>query len=179
VSVRNFEPNVPWVDDKGMLTERAKGFLRSLFDYIGAATGAIPSTSLGGNGISTTTFLREDGTYAIPDYPVGANPSGTVGPTATNGTAFTFMRSDAAPALDLTVPYTFTNSLAADSLTAANGFGCNGKTAQTEATIGAAVVTTAATNAAPYGYATAAQADDIVTRINTIRAALIANGILS
>ena len=31
--------------------------------------------------------------------PTAANPTGTVGPTATNGTATTFMRSDAAPAL--------------------------------------------------------------------------------
>ena len=31
--------------------------------------------------------------------PTGANPTATVGPTATNGTAGTFMRSDAAPAL--------------------------------------------------------------------------------
>ena len=31
--------------------------------------------------------------------PIGANPTATVGPTATNGVATTFMRSDAAPAL--------------------------------------------------------------------------------
>jgi hypothetical protein len=88
------------------------------------------------------------------------------------------MRSDAAPALDMTVTYAFTGALSAATLTAVGGFGCNSKAAQTAAAIGAAVVTTAATNAAPYGYATQAQADDIVTRLNTIRAALIANGIL-
>ena len=33
-------------------------------------------------------------------------------------------------------------------------------------TVGAAVATTAATNSTPYGYTTAAQADDIVTRLN-------------
>lgn len=37
-----------------------------------------------------------------------ANPSATVGPAATNGTAFTFMRSDAAPAINLTAQYTWT-----------------------------------------------------------------------
>jgi hypothetical protein len=180
--IRNFEPTVRWVDENGMLTERAKGFLRSLWDYIGANTGSIPSTSLGTG--TTSQFYRGDGVFAVPAYPTAANPTGAVGSTATNGVAATFMRSDAAPALNLTTPYTFTNTLQAagitssTSLTATTGFGCNGKTAQTAAAIGAAVVGTAATNAAPYGYATAAQADDIVSRINTIRSALIANGIL-
>lgn len=36
---------------------------------------------------------------AIPSVPTGANPTATVGPTATNGSAGTFMRSDGAPAL--------------------------------------------------------------------------------
>jgi hypothetical protein len=178
VSLRNFEPQVAWSNDDGTLSERAKGYLRALFDYIGATAGIVPTASLGGNGVSTTTFLREDGTWSIPAYPTGANPAATVGPTATNGTAATFMRSDSAPALNLTTAYTFTNTITASSLTAVGGFGCNTKLAQTAATIGAAVVATAATNVVPYGYATQAQADDIVTRINTIRAALIANGIL-
>tara|TARA_R110002012_G_scaffold116317_2_gene263970 strand:+ start:33 stop:1733 length:1701 start_codon:yes stop_codon:yes gene_type:complete len=44
--------------------------------------------------------------------PTGANPTATVGPTATNGTAGTFMRSDAAPALadTLVTPGTYTLS---------------------------------------------------------------------
>ena len=45
--------------------------------------------------------------------PTGANPTATVGPTATNGTAGTFMRSDAAPALADTAvtpgSYTYTS----------------------------------------------------------------------
>ena len=52
MTIRNFEPNVRWTDDNGMLTERAKGFLRSLFDYIGAGTGTIPPTSLPGTGVT-------------------------------------------------------------------------------------------------------------------------------
>jgi hypothetical protein len=185
MSLRNFEPQVAWSNEDGTLSERAKGYLRALFDYIGASVGTVPTGSLGGNGTSTTTFLREDGTWSIPAYPTGADPSGTVAPSATNGTALTYMRSDAAPALSLTVPYTFTNTLTAagitssTSLVATTGFGCNSKTAQTAVTAGAAVVNTAATNVVPYGYATQAQADDIVTRLNTIRTALIANGILS
>ena len=39
-----------------------------------------------------------------------ANPSAKVGPTAVNGSATTAMRSDAAPALDLTANYTMTGT---------------------------------------------------------------------
>lgn len=42
----------------------------------------------------------------------------------------------------------------------------------------AAVVTTTATNSSPYGYATQAQANAIVTLVNEIRAALVAVGII-
>lgn len=42
--------------------------------------------------------------------PVGANPTAKVGPTATNGVATTWMRSDGAPAIDLTANYTWSGS---------------------------------------------------------------------
>jgi hypothetical protein len=78
-----------------------------------------------------------------------------------------------------TIPNTgqFT-SLKGQTLTVTGAFGCNGKTPQTSATAHAAVVATAATNVSPYGFATAAQANDIVTLLNQIRAALVANGIM-
>lgn len=58
---------------------------------------------------STTNFLRADGACAVPaGTTAGANPTATVGPTATNGVATTFMRSDAAPAINLTTPFTWT-----------------------------------------------------------------------
>ncbi len=63
--------------------------------------------------------------------------------------------------------------------TVSGGFGCNGKAAQTAAASGAAVAATGATNVAPFGYTTAAQADRIVALVNTMQAALIADGILS
>lgn len=86
-------------------------------------------------------------------------------------------RATAASNTDITgSPGAFT---AGGSITATGAFGCNSKTAQTAAASGAAVATTAATNAAPFGYTTAAQADRIVALLNTIQAALIANGILS
>lgn len=42
----------------------------------------------------------------------------------------------------------------------------------------AAVVTTAATQTSPYGFATQAQADAIVALVNEIRAALVAKGLI-
>ena len=63
------------------------------------------------SGGGTTNYLRADGTWATPPGTGGvtfANPTATVGPTATNGTAITAMRSDAAPAIDLTANYTYT-----------------------------------------------------------------------
>lgn len=42
----------------------------------------------------------------------------------------------------------------------------------------AAVATTGATNVAPFGYTTAAQADAIVTLVNELRAALVAKGLI-
>lgn len=62
---------------------------------------------------------------------------------------------------------------------AGGGFGCNGKSAQSSVASGGAVSTTGATNTTPFGYTTAAQANDIVTKLNTVIAALVANGILS
>lgn len=51
---------------------------------------------------NTTTFLRGDATFATPTGSSGANPSASVGPSAINGSASTFMRSDGAPALAAT-----------------------------------------------------------------------------
>ena len=57
--------------------------------------GCVPASGGG-----TTNFLRADGTFAVPSgTTVGANPTATIGASAVNGTATTFMRSDAAPPL--------------------------------------------------------------------------------
>lgn len=71
------------------------------------------------------------------------------------------------------------NTSVTGSATVSGAFGCNGASAKTSHASGGAVSSTAATNAAPYGYTTAAQADGIVTLLNNIRAALVANGIMS
>jgi Pectate lyase superfamily protein len=67
----------------------------------------------------------------------------------------------------------------AGSVTVRAGFGVNGATAQTAAASGGAVATTAPTQTTPYGFTTSAQAAGIITLLNNIRAALVANGIMS
>lgn len=47
-----------------------------------------------------------------------------------------------------------------------------------QATFVATVITTAATSTTPYGFATAAQANNLVTLANAMQAALIAAGIM-
>ena len=60
---------------------------------------------------SSATYLRGDGTcLAPPGTTVGANPSVNAGLTAVNGSATTFMRSDAAPAIDQTIAPTWTGN---------------------------------------------------------------------
>lgn len=177
--LRNFEPPIRWVDDEGRLTERAQGFLRSLFEYIGANSGQIPTDSLGGDGVSTTTFLREDGTFAVPSYPVGANPSAQIGLTATNGSAATFMRSDAAPAINVGITptwtglHTFSAGIETTTIDASGAFGVNGATPQTAASVNAAITGTAG---AAYTATEQTLINDIKALSNQLRALLIANG---
>lgn len=201
--LKNFDVPARWSNSDGTLTERARGFLRSLFEYIGANTGVFPVDSIGGDGVSTTTFFREDGTFAVPAYPAGANPSGTIGLTAVNGAAVTFLRSDAAPALsEGIVPTwtglhtfsagvatttmaasgavsgttgTFSSALTCTTCTPSGAFGCNTKAAQTAATANAAVA-----GAAGVLYTATEQGmiNDTAALTNQIRAALVANGIM-
>lgn len=57
----------------------------------------------------STKFLNGVGTYTVPEGGAGANPSASVGLVAVNGSAVTFLRSDGAPALDVTAAFAFTN----------------------------------------------------------------------
>lgn len=64
------------------------------------------------------------------------------------------------------------------AMAVAGAFGCNGTAAQVSAAVPVAIVTTAATQTTPFGFTTAAQYSTLITLVNTMRAALIANGIV-
>jgi hypothetical protein len=188
-SIRNFEPGANWTNGDDKLTDRAAGFLRSLVDALGGnSAGSGLLGALGGDGVTTTTFLREDGTFSVPAYPAGANPTASVGTTAVVGTAATFLRSDGAPAINLgivptwTGAHTFTVSNTAmlslttsTTATIGTGFGCNGQAAQTSASVNAAI---SATAGAAYTATEQGMLNDMKALLNQIRAAGIANGIL-
>jgi hypothetical protein len=60
------------------------------------------------SGGGTVNFLRADGTFAAPSVTISpANPTALVGLTVINGTATTYMRSDAAPALNQSITPTW------------------------------------------------------------------------
>lgn len=71
--------------------------------FTAVLSGAVP---LSGGG--TTNFLRADGTWNVPPVSTGANPTASVGLSAVNGVATTFLRSDGAPALSQGIVPTWT-----------------------------------------------------------------------
>lgn len=76
-----------------------------------AASADVIGLWIGGGTCNNTTYLRGDGQCQTPSgSAVGANPTGTVGLTAVNGSATTFLRSDGAPALSQSISPTMTGN---------------------------------------------------------------------
>lgn len=69
----------------------------------------IPAAHTSGFATVATSGAYSD-LSGTPSIPVGANPSASAGPTAVNGSATTFMRSDAAPAINLSANYVWTGT---------------------------------------------------------------------
>jgi len=109
--LRQFEPSAEMVNPDRTATPRMLGWMRAFTDFVGASgSTTIPISALGGDGVTSTQFLNQTGAFSTPAYPTGANPSASIGTSATNGVATTFMRSDSAPALNLGITPTWTGA---------------------------------------------------------------------
>ncbi len=87
----------------GSLVSTAGNFTVGGGALIGAATGGNQGT-----GTINATGVYDDGVLLVNSS--GANPTGTVGLTAVNGAATTFLRSDGAPALSQAIVPTWTGT---------------------------------------------------------------------
>jgi len=90
----------------GTMEELTGTQVTTLLDAFTSSLKGLAPASGGG----TTNFLRADGTWAAPGAGTPANPTANVGLTAVNGSASTYMRSDAAPALDVSIAPTWTGA---------------------------------------------------------------------
>lgn len=100
-----------------VLTSNGAGALPTFQAASAAAAGTLTGTTLAANVV--TSSLTSVGTLSAGSIPYslvtggpssvsGANPTASVGLTAVNGSAGTFLRSDGAPALDQTIAPTWT-----------------------------------------------------------------------
>jgi len=108
------------------------GTITKLYFVSNATSGAITFSTVSGTGVSVpagaTYILYCDGTNIVSALTANtattiaaANPTASLGLTAINGSAATFMRSDAAPALDVTITPTWTGAHIWSAATTFNG----------------------------------------------------------
>lgn len=125
---------------------------------------------------NNTPYARvTDGTYSFNFGIDSASPGGAAAFWNASNGARILVNGGATTALTLVAG----GVTVGVDLTAATKFGCNGSAPQGAVASGGAVAATGATNVSPFGYTTAAQANGIVTLLNNIRTALVANGIMS
>lgn len=183
-------PELEIVREFGTMAEQMAHNVAIIGGSISGATisgGTINNTTIGVTTATTGRFstAKFNGTTYNPfvvAYGPGSNVGWTngadsgVGPYMSSDGSYWRVLTGGSERLKITSggTGTFTGTMAISG-----AFGCNGASAQTAYASGGAVAATGSTNAAPYGYTTAAQADGIVTLLNNIRAALVANGIMS
>lgn len=82
-------------------------------------TGTVNPARLGSGTPDNTKFLRGDSSWQVVSVPGAANPTASIGLVAVNGSAGTFLRSDGAPALDVSISPTWTgqHTFAAGTIT--------------------------------------------------------------
>lgn len=121
-------------------------------------------------GVATAPLWGKVGlsSHVSGNLPVGNLNSGTAAAASTFWCGDATWKDPLPQALNTTADPTF------NSLTATNGFGCNGKTPQTEVTVNAAVAGTAGV---VYTATEQGMINDLKALVNQLRAALVANGI--
>lgn len=132
-SARSINNNLYFATSTALATSTSPALtITSAADLIIKLKNAILTTDSTGKLVATTS-IGANYITGIPAVPVGANPTVSVGLSIVNGSASTFMRSDAAPALDQTIAPTMTGVWAfsnAASTTVAKGFSASSIAAQ-------------------------------------------------
>lgn len=135
--------------------------------YYTTAAAAVDVINLFSGTCDSTTYLRGDGAcVAVPAGVTSADPTATIGATAVNGVATTFMRSDAAPALPATLP-----ALSGVNLTALNASNlASGTTAVARGGTGVGTLTGVAKGNGTSAFTAAVSADVIALWTGTCTA---------
>jgi hypothetical protein len=163
------------------VTNSAGGITLSLPQNIGV--GSSPTyTGLTLSGLTANSFMYSGAGGALTSTAAPTNGQLLIGSTgaapvraAITGTANQVSVTNSAGGITLSTPQNIatTSGPTFDNLTLTNGFGCNGKTPQTEAAVNAAI---SATAGAAYTATEQTMLNDLKALTNQLRALLIANG---